>query len=206
MSCMSCHRPSLQLRLGRPVARPLAFVPHRHLVAVRAVRDADIVDPRGPYKFPAWVTDAILEVQEPAALEMAQRLRRAPVEVPGVGTILTACAGPEPEAAVGGPTIVMLHGFDSSCLEFRRFLPLLDGKARAWAVDLVVSNARAMRTRWVCGRLERFSTVIIHPSRLHSTLLRAPLPPGLGIHRQLARGRQERCHHARNQAQPSQVR
>jgi pimeloyl-ACP methyl ester carboxylesterase len=36
-----------------------------------------------------------------------------------------------------GQTIVMLHGFDSSCLEFRRLLPRLAEENRVWAVDLL---------------------------------------------------------------------
>jgi pimeloyl-ACP methyl ester carboxylesterase len=37
----------------------------------------------------------------------------------------------------GQPPILLLHGFDSSVLEFRRLLPLLAEKTQAWAVDLL---------------------------------------------------------------------
>lgn len=33
--------------------------------------------------------------------------------------------------------VLLLHGFDSSSLEFRRLLPLLEEKLETWAVDLV---------------------------------------------------------------------
>jgi len=33
--------------------------------------------------------------------------------------------------------VLLLHGFDSSSLEFRRLLPLLERSLEAWAVDLV---------------------------------------------------------------------
>ena len=33
--------------------------------------------------------------------------------------------------------MLLLHGFDSSSLEFRRLLPLLERSLEAWAVDLV---------------------------------------------------------------------
>lgn len=33
--------------------------------------------------------------------------------------------------------VLLLHGFDSSSLEFRRLLPLLEQKLETWAVDLV---------------------------------------------------------------------
>lgn len=35
------------------------------------------------------------------------------------------------------PPVLLLHGFDSSSLEFRRLLPLLEKKLEAWTVDLV---------------------------------------------------------------------
>jgi pimeloyl-ACP methyl ester carboxylesterase len=37
----------------------------------------------------------------------------------------------------GGKAIVMLHGFDSSCLEFRRLVPELALQHRVWALDLL---------------------------------------------------------------------
>jgi pimeloyl-ACP methyl ester carboxylesterase len=37
----------------------------------------------------------------------------------------------------GQPPILLLHGFDSSVLEFRRLLPLLAAQTQAWAVDLL---------------------------------------------------------------------
>lgn len=35
------------------------------------------------------------------------------------------------------PPVLLLHGFDSSSLEFRRLLPLLEKSLETWAVDLV---------------------------------------------------------------------
>ncbi|MGK7873084.1 MAG: alpha/beta fold hydrolase [Xenococcaceae cyanobacterium] len=37
----------------------------------------------------------------------------------------------------GGTPILLLHGFDSSVLEFRRLLPLLGAENETWAVDLL---------------------------------------------------------------------
>jgi pimeloyl-ACP methyl ester carboxylesterase len=37
----------------------------------------------------------------------------------------------------GSPPIVLLHGFDSSLLEFRRLMPLLAQQTQLWAVDLL---------------------------------------------------------------------
>ena len=35
------------------------------------------------------------------------------------------------------PPVLLLHGFDSSSLEFRRLWPVLEEAAETWAVDLV---------------------------------------------------------------------
>jgi pimeloyl-ACP methyl ester carboxylesterase len=37
----------------------------------------------------------------------------------------------------GSPPILLLHGFDSSLLEFRRLMPLLAQQTQVWAVDLL---------------------------------------------------------------------
>jgi pimeloyl-ACP methyl ester carboxylesterase len=37
----------------------------------------------------------------------------------------------------GSPPVLLLHGFDSSVLEFRRLLPRLTERTQAWAVDLL---------------------------------------------------------------------
>lgn len=37
----------------------------------------------------------------------------------------------------GNPPILLLHGFDSSVMEFRRLLPWLSAKCETWAVDLL---------------------------------------------------------------------
>ena len=45
--------------------------------------------------------------------------------------------GPVPVAVVGdGPTLLLLHGFDSSFLEFRRLAPLISGQFRLIIPDL----------------------------------------------------------------------
>jgi pimeloyl-ACP methyl ester carboxylesterase len=41
------------------------------------------------------------------------------------------------QQGVGGTPIVLLHGFDSSLLEFRRLLPLLAFQQETWAIDLL---------------------------------------------------------------------
>ena len=77
------------------------------------------------------------EVQEDAAHEMMAAMRRVPVQVPSLGrAVATAFVGPA-QRTPGRPAFVLLHGFDSSSLEFRRLLPLLHSLGDVYAVDLV---------------------------------------------------------------------
>lgn len=75
------------------------------------------------------------EIEEPAARAMMAAMRRVPLDVPGFGQADTAFVGPEAPTP-GRPAFVLLHGFDSSCLEFRRFHPLLSQLGDVYAVDL----------------------------------------------------------------------
>ena len=45
--------------------------------------------------------------------------------------------GPRGDEGRGKPAIVMVHGFDSSCLEFRRLFPLLEENFAVYAVDVL---------------------------------------------------------------------
>ena len=85
------------------------------------------------------------ELADEKALSLIKRLSRVPVTVPDVRAdglpIMTAVAGPSSEEmadyARTAPAIIMLHSFDSSCLEFRRLHPLLLEYLPTYAVDLV---------------------------------------------------------------------
>jgi pimeloyl-ACP methyl ester carboxylesterase len=76
----------------------------------------------------------VAEITEPAAVEVARRLTRVPVRVGG--TVVETAHVP-PFARGSGVPVLLLHGFDSSSMEFRRFLPRLhEGGIEAWALDL----------------------------------------------------------------------
>jgi pimeloyl-ACP methyl ester carboxylesterase len=76
---------------------------------------------------------------------MAARMQRTPVPIPSlpIAPLETAFVGPSKQqqaqlqALSSAPPVVLLHGFDSSCLEFRRIYPLLEARTETWAVDLV---------------------------------------------------------------------
>ena len=71
---------------------------------------------------------------EPMAIDLVQSITRQ--------AIMTALQ-PDPIATAyvhrgsGGQPIVLLHGFDSSVLEFRRLLPQLAEHHQTWAIDLL---------------------------------------------------------------------
>lgn len=89
--------------------------------------------------FPSFMPEEEMAlVEDLDCIAMAKRLNRlatrnVPVEVSEEGCVLTSCVGPSFEIGkpveVKGTPLVCLHGFDSSCLEYRRLLPLLEGEA-----------------------------------------------------------------------------
>ena len=81
---------------------------------------------------------------------MARRMQRVAVPIPSLPTdvLETAYVGPseavsEQHREAGKPPVVLLHGFDSSSLEFRRLYPLLEQSTETWAVDLVSQSHKA---------------------------------------------------------------
>ncbi|KAK9908285.1 hypothetical protein WJX75_005460 [Coccomyxa subellipsoidea] len=89
----------------------------------------------GDGTFPHFVPEQVSEIQEEAALNMIRSMERCRLEVPSLGQpVDTAYA----EITGDQTPIVLLHGFDSSLLEFRRLFPLLrEAGATAYAVDLI---------------------------------------------------------------------
>jgi pimeloyl-ACP methyl ester carboxylesterase len=87
-----------------------------------------------PDMFADFLPSAVAEITETAAIALAQKIEREAISTP-----LT----PEPiyttfvRQGFGGTPILLLHGFDSSVIEFRRILPLLAAENETWAVDLL---------------------------------------------------------------------
>ena len=76
--------------------------------------------------FPSFLPCEVDEIKEPAALSMLRNLKRVDVK-------FSDCPEGAPSSFYGenfreakGPAVVLLHGFDSSCLEFRRLVPALE--------------------------------------------------------------------------------
>jgi pimeloyl-ACP methyl ester carboxylesterase len=71
---------------------------------------------------------------EVTSVQCAAMVQSIPVQTPSCSQPIDTtylCDGQ------GQPPILLLHGFDSSVLEFRRLLPLLAQQTQTWAVDLL---------------------------------------------------------------------
>ena len=75
---------------------------------------------------PAQVRD----IEEGAAIDAMKRIERVPLDVPGDGRAVASFIGPKTrirgDRTAANVKLIMLHGFDSSCLEFRRLMPALE--------------------------------------------------------------------------------
>lgn len=91
--------------------------------------------------FPDFIpADQAQEIQEPAAVQMLEKMQRADLNVPGLGRVQTSFVSHPATTEFSSnndlPAFVLLHGFDSSLLEFRRFAPVLSQVGDVFAVDL----------------------------------------------------------------------
>lgn len=89
--------------------------------------------------FSSFLPSEVSLLTHPASIVLAQQIERQIVAVPQHQTkavpswqIATACV-----CRGTGTPIVLLHGFDSSLLEFRQILPLLAEHYQVWAIDLL---------------------------------------------------------------------
>ncbi len=77
------------------------------------------------------------QLTEPTAVALAQQIRQVAMVTP-TGEIATSYVHRAPDRpSPDDLPILLLHGFDSSVLEFRRLLPLLGQACDTWAVDLL---------------------------------------------------------------------
>ncbi len=84
--------------------------------------------------FPEFIPATASKLTEATSIALAQKIQIAPVTTDfSPKAIDTAYV----QQGSGGAPIVLLPGFDSSLLEFRRLLPLLAEQQEAWAVDLL---------------------------------------------------------------------
>lgn len=84
--------------------------------------------------FPSFLPPTVHQLTEAASIALAQRIQQQAVLTPlNSDPIATAYV----QQGMENPPILLLHGFDSSVLEFRRLLPLLATRQQTWAVDVL---------------------------------------------------------------------
>uniref|UniRef100_A0A5B6YJS2 AB hydrolase-1 domain-containing protein n=1 Tax=Davidia involucrata TaxID=16924 RepID=A0A5B6YJS2_DAVIN len=87
--------------------------------------------------FPSFLPKEVERFKDPFARELAARIERLPVQVSfSESFIMSSCVKPLLQTKTS--PVVLLHGFDSSCLEWRCTLPLLEEAGlKTWAVDIL---------------------------------------------------------------------
>ncbi|GER51478.1 alpha/beta-Hydrolases superfamily protein [Striga asiatica] len=88
-------------------------------------------------EFPAFLPKEVESVKDLFARKLASRIERLPVHLTLSKTcLMSSCV--KPKTQLDASPLVLLHGFDSSCLEWRCTLPLLEEHGlETWAIDVL---------------------------------------------------------------------
>ncbi|MEM9772790.1 MAG: alpha/beta hydrolase [Cyanobacteria bacterium P01_D01_bin.73] len=88
--------------------------------------------------FPDFLPAAAQDLTDAESIDFAQKIQRVTVTVPlGSGGRAIATSYIQQGTPTDQPPILLIHGFDSSLMEYRRLLPLLAERREVWAVDLL---------------------------------------------------------------------
>lgn len=86
------------------------------------------------FMFASFLPAAVGQLREASAIALAQSIEQIAISTPlSTQSITTSYV----HKGSGGTPILLIHGFDSSLLEFRRLLPLLAENNDTWSVDLL---------------------------------------------------------------------
>ncbi|MGA9381454.1 MAG: alpha/beta hydrolase [Phormidium sp.] len=84
--------------------------------------------------WPSFLPNSVEQLTESTSIALAQNIQYQPIFTPlstqPIGTTYV-------KLGKNGTPILLLHGFDSSVLEFRRLLPILAQQQQTWAIDLL---------------------------------------------------------------------
>lgn len=84
--------------------------------------------------FPSYLPPEVTTLSESSSIALAQKIELASIPTPlAKEAIITSYI----RQGNGGTPILLIHGFDSSLLEFRRLIPLLATQQSTWGVDLL---------------------------------------------------------------------
>ncbi|KAL3823978.1 hypothetical protein ACJIZ3_020007 [Penstemon smallii] len=102
-------------------------------------------------EFPAFLPREVENIKDPFARKLASRIVRLPVQVSfSKDCIMSTCV--KPKLLADTSPLVLLHGFDSSCLEWRYTIPLLEEAGfETWAVDILGWGFSDLKKRPSCN-------------------------------------------------------
>ncbi|KAJ9707781.1 hypothetical protein PVL29_000042 [Vitis rotundifolia] len=108
--------------------------------------------------FPSFIPKEVERIKDPFARKLATRIERLPVQLSSSNScIMSSCVKPLSPSKTS--PVVLLHGFDSSCLEWRYTYPLLEEAGlETWAVDIL---------GWGFSDLERLPSCDVATKRDH---------------------------------------
>jgi pimeloyl-ACP methyl ester carboxylesterase len=84
--------------------------------------------------FPSYIPSAASNLTEATSIALAAQIKQVAIPTP---LTTEAVATTYVSQGSGGTPILLIHGFDSSLLEFRRLLPLLAAQQSTYGVDLL---------------------------------------------------------------------
>ncbi|XP_030547903.1 uncharacterized hydrolase YugF-like isoform X1 [Rhodamnia argentea] len=103
--------------------------------------------------FPSFLPKEVEKIKDPFARRLARRIERVPVPVQielTDGWVMSSCV--KPSIRSKNNPVVLLHCFDSSCLEWRCAYPLLEEAGlEVWAVDVLGWGFSDLEKRPPCG-------------------------------------------------------
>lgn len=108
--------------------------------------------------YPDFLPEDVNLLQSSDSISLAKSIKRVPISTSqSERAIATAYV----KSGSNNPPILLLHGFDSSLLEYRRIYPLLTERHETWAVDLLGF-----------GFTERLSNLSYNPQTIREHLYR----------------------------------
>ncbi len=84
--------------------------------------------------FPEFLPILTEKLTEPTSIALSKNINRQPIQTPLISQPIATTFSREGKGSI---PILLLHGFDSSLLEYRRLLPLLAANNETIAVDLL---------------------------------------------------------------------
>jgi pimeloyl-ACP methyl ester carboxylesterase len=84
--------------------------------------------------FPEFLPPKVGQLTEAASINFAKMIEKEAINTPLSDSAITTTYVNQ---GMGGTQVLLIHGFDSSVLEFRRLLPLLAENNQTYAVDLL---------------------------------------------------------------------